>query len=330
MKLLRTGLIAMGLVLALAAAQPPLVQADNLTELLDQVGEEYAKAYVSPFIYAHGVNQNAGIYHTADVGGTGFHLSIGLKVMATQLAEGDQYFRKVIEDVPLGDLLPDDPIYDPWRDETGDVVMEGPTVFGQTGNEHAGRSTIYVNGIPVYAVDTIPGTIDTRMVPLFAPQATVGRIFGLSGTIRFFPEVDLASYGKTKFFGWGLNWGVNTLLPMLPIDIAIGYFSQELDAGDVLQTDAQSLYLAASKNLSMVTLYGGYAWEQSNMKVSYWFEGYSDSVIDVEPHQVGFDVDGIQQNRFTIGATLNLGLKLNAEYSYGEMSTITAGLIFGN
>lgn len=325
-----TATLVLGAALAWNIVQPPALQADDLTELLGQVGEEYAEAYVSPIINAHGVNQNAGIYHTADLAGTGFHLTIGLKVMATQIAAEDQYFRKVIEDVPVGDLLPDDPMYDPWRGETGDVVMEGPTAFGPSGDADAGRSTIYVDGIPVYAIDTIPGLVDTRWVPLFAPQATIGRFYGLSGTIRFLPEIDLSSYGKTKYFGWGLSWGVNTVLPELPLDLAVGYFTQEIDAGDVLQTDAESFYLAASKRFSLVTLYGGYAREKSSMAVDYWYEGYEDGAITVEPYEVSFDVDGIQKNRFTVGVTLHIGVKLNAEYSHGKLNTFTAGLLFGS
>jgi len=290
MTLRKAGLIAISAVLVVSAAQPNPLRADNLTDLLKEVGETYAQAYASPFIYAHGVNQNSGLYHTADLAGTGFHLSIGLKMMATQLAEGDQYFRKVLEDVPLGQLLPDDPVYDFWRDQTGDVVMEGPTLFGPTGDASAGKMTAYVNGIPVYTVDTIPGVVESRWEPLFAPQATIGRVFGLSANVRYFPEVEISSYGRTKFFGWGLTWGANTIFPMLPFDVAIGYFNQELDVGNMLETDARSVYLSVSKSLSFVTLYGGYARESSSMKVTYYFEGYEDDVVTVEPTEVGFDV----------------------------------------
>ena len=321
-----SGLLAVFVVMGVIATQPVATQAQDLEELLQQVGPEYGKSYLMPFINAHGANQNAGIYHTADMAGTGFHLSIGLKVMATQLAESDQTFRRVLEDLPLGEILPDDPYYDQWRDETGDVVMQGPTVFGNS--EEYGTMTAYVNGIPIYTLETIPGLVETRFVPLFAPQATLGRIFGVSGTLRYFPEMELSSYGKTKFFGWGVDWGVNTLLPFLPFDAAIGYFKQELDVGSILQTNAESFFLALSADVGILTIYGGAAKEKSDMEVAYEFAGYDELGVDAQT--VGFTADGVQETRFTIGGTLNVGLKLNLEASHGKLTTYTAGLIFGN
>lgn len=320
------GLLGLLAVLSFVVLQPDLSRAQDLEELLQQVGPEYGESYLAPFISAHGANQNAGIYHTADKAGTGFRLSIGLKVMATQIAEADQSFRRVLEDMPLGELLPDDPEYDPWRDETGDVVMEGPTVFGNT--EQSGTMTAYVNGMEIYSLETIPGLVDTRYVPLFAPQATLGRIFGLSGTLRYFPEMDLSSYGKTKFLGYGVDWGVNTLLPMLPFSAAIGYFKQELDVGTFLQTTAESFFLALSYDDGVLTIYGGGASEKSDMKVEYAFEGYDDLGVDAQT--VGFESEGKQKKRFTLGGTLNFGVKLNAEISHGNLTTYTAGIIFGN
>ncbi|MFO7654562.1 MAG: DUF6588 family protein [Candidatus Krumholzibacteriia bacterium] len=295
---------------------------DDLRALLEQVGADYAEAYISPFIHAHGPNQNSALYHTASVPGTGLHVTIGLKLMATQLDENDQTFRRVLENVEVGGVLPDDPVYDPYREETGTVVMSGPTVFGDTSVD--GRVTVYVNGLPIYTDHTIPGLVDTRWVPLFAPQVTVGSVYGLSATLRWFPDLDLSDYGKSSFFGWGLSWGASALLPELPVDVMIGYFEQSLDVGTLLGTQATSLHLVVSKRLHAVTVYGGVAAESSELDVRYEFAGYD--ALPGSAGTVAFSVEGAQDRRLTLGATVG---PVNAEISHGKLTTFGAGLLYG-
>ena len=51
------------------AALPAAAQ--DLDELLSQVGQPYAEAYTEPLINAFGANQNSAIYQTAQIGSTG-------------------------------------------------------------------------------------------------------------------------------------------------------------------------------------------------------------------------------------------------------------------
>ncbi|MDO9171682.1 MAG: hypothetical protein Q7W29_07620, partial [bacterium] len=92
-------------------------------------------------------------------------------------------------------------------------------------------------------------------------------------------------------------------------------------------TDAQSMYLAASRSFALATVYGALSKESSSMDVAYTYTHDVDgSPVDDE---VNFSVDGIQDSRLTLGATLNLGLKLNAEAGFGDVTTYSAGLLFG-
>jgi len=289
----------------------------DLEELLTQVGQPYAEAYTEPLIHAFGANQNTGLYHTAHIPAGKLTFSIGVKVMGTYLNESDQSFQKVIENVPLGDYLPEG---HPNAGDTGDIVLAGPTMFGSP--DDVGTATAYVNGAPVYQVEGIPGLIDTRWVPLFAPEAQIGGIFGLKGSIRWVPEIDLSDYGKTKYLGLGIQWSPNFLLtPTFPVDLMVGYYTQEIDLGTIIQTDAQSLYAAASKRFGIADVYGGLAWESSTMKVD-----YTQDDTDVP---VSFEKDGRMTSRVTIGATLNLGVMINAEMGIGKMVVYNLGLMFG-
>ena len=308
------GLLVVGILLTGPVSQV-LADDDNLEETLEQVGEAYATAYTSPFLYAFGPNQNSAMYQTASIPWQGLTFGFGIKAMATHLSEDDQTFRKVVRNVDLGDYT-DDPAF---QGETGDIVMEGPTIFGNT--DQNGTVTGYLHGLPVFQEETISGLIETQFVPLATPEAYIGGIMGLKLTLRYFPEMDLGDYGKTSYFGWGLQWNANGVLKQLPVDVMAGFFSQKLKVGDLLDNSASTFFIAASKDFSMATVYGGIAKESSDMTVSYT---EADSGLGVE-----FEVDGEQSARFTLGVTLDLGVKLNVEANRGDMTTYGAGLMFG-
>jgi len=294
--------------------------AEDLDELLAQVGEDYAQGYVAPLIHAFGANQNSALYHTANIPNTGFTFSVGIKVMGTNLNEDDQTFRAVMEDVELSNFLPET---HPFYDASGDVVMSGPTVFGD--DETPGTLTAYAGGLPVYQIETITGLVDTRWVPLAAPQLEVGGIAGLRASLRWLPSMDTGEYGETSYMGFGASWSPNFLLKKpLPVDVMVGFFTQNIDVGDIVETEATSIYLAASRDFGPLTGYAGVAKESSSMKVAYTFDE-----VGFDPVDVAFEVDGEMENRLTLGATLNAPVKLNAEINVGTLTVFSAGLMFG-
>jgi hypothetical protein len=313
-RILRSSLVMLALV---GVALPAAGQDDDasLEDLLIQVGEQYARAYTAPLISSWGANQNSALYHTAEIPRSGLTVSFGLKVMGTYLSEGDQAFSTVVEDVEVSD-------YFDGVSGNGDVVMEGPTVFGDT--ETNGTLTAYVGGLPVAREETIPGLLDTRWVPLAAPQLEVGGIIGLRGTLRWVPELDLGDYGKTKYLGYGISWSPGFLLPRLPVDVMIGFFNQQIDVGTIVETDARSLFLAVSRKFSAFVVYGGLATESSTMDVSYTYEDAAGG-----PAEVRFETDGEVESRVTVGATLDAPVKLNAEMNVGKLVVYSAGLMFG-
>ncbi|PID79770.1 hypothetical protein CSB20_09115 [bacterium DOLZORAL124_64_63] len=303
------GLLTMALVVL--TLQP--AQADDLEELLVQVGKSYAQGYSSPFIHAFGANQNAGTYQTARIPWAGLTFGFGLKMMATNVHEDDQTFSLNLENVDLG-------AYDAaWAGRTGDVVMSGPTIFGDT--ETDGTITGYYNGLPVFQTNAIAGLVDTKFVPLAAPEAYLGGIFGLKATVRFLPSMDLGDYGKTNFLGYGLQWSPNGIVPELPVDVMIGFFTQGLDVGSLVETNAKSYFLGVSKSFPMATVYGGLAKDKSDMTIKYIKES---SDLDVM-----FSVDGAQKSHMTLGVSLDYLMGLNVEVNKGTLVTYSGGLMFG-
>ncbi len=299
---------------ALAVAAAPAAADDELEGLLEEVTGQYAQAYLAPFTHSFGPNLNGGLFHTAAIPRSRLTIDFGVKATATYLAEADQAFQKVIENVDLSDY---DDSFAPGT--MGDIVMSGPTVFGD--DEMLGSVAGYIGGVQVFSQETIEGLVDTRYSPMIVPQASVGGIAGLRATVRWLPEVDLGDVGKTKVFGYGLQWSVNTVAPTLPLDVMVGFFNQTVEIGTLIETDASSMFVAASKSFALATLYAGYAKEDAETDIAYTYSG--------DGSTVAFTVDDTQDSRFTVGATLNVLAKLNVEMGHGDLTTYTAGLMFG-
>ncbi len=317
---LLAGLLVMGL-----GAVPALAQDDggDLEGLLEDVGAQYARGYLAPLVTGMGANQNSALFHTAAIPGTRLTISFGLKAMGTKLDEEAKTFQTA-ERVTLDERYGIDPL-DPRYGEEGTLVMSGPSVFGS--EDDTGTITAYYAGLPVYTAVGIESLVDLDYVPLVMPQASVGGIMGLQATVRWLPDIDAGDIGKIKLWGIGLSASANYWLPMLPVDVSAGFFKQSLDVGEYVATEAQSMYLAASRSFALATVYGAYSKEESSMDVAYTYT-YDDNGTPVE-EEVNFSMDGIQDSRFTVGATLNLGLKLNAEAGFGDVTTYSAGLILG-
>ena len=301
-------------------------RATDLQQLIEQVGPVYGEAYSSPFIHAFGPAQNSNLYSTASIPWAGLTFGVGIKVMATNLNEEDQTFRKVVRVDNLGDIDPD------LDGHSGTAVMYGPTIFGDT--ETDGKIDLYVDGLLMGTVAGIPGFWDTRWVPMATPEVYIGGVFGFKATLRYFPSMKLGDIGKSEYLGYGLQWSASGLLEELPVDLMIGFFTQSLDVENtqglgedkLIDSGASSFFLAVSKSWPAMTLYGGFAIESSDMAVAYYFEDpdYPDLA-----QNVSFSVDGRQDTRFTIGINLNILLNLNVEAGFGDMTTYSAGLMFG-
>ena len=296
---------------------------DELSALLEDVGETYARGYLAPLISGFGINQNSGLYHTAAIPHTGLSISFAIKGMASEVTDADKTFSTNTSVDLLDFIEPGDPMYNQIvaNGSEGVVVFEGPTVFGA--EEETGTITGYWHGIPVFQETGIEALVDLDYVPTVTPEASIGGIYGLRGTIRWLPTYDAQDIGEIKYMGVGVSWTPNILLPTLPVDIAVGMFQQSLDVGDVLSSTASSRYIAVSKAFSVLTLYGGVASEESSMDVQYT------QVDEDEEIDINFTLDGVQDKRTTIGATLSLGVKLNVEMNMGNMTNYSGGLIFG-
>jgi len=111
------------------------------------------------------------------------------------------------------------------------------------------------------------------------------------------------------------------------LPILVGFFTQEMDVGSVYQSKANSYFIAASKKFTRLTVYTGFAKEDSELDVGYEFIHPTDPTLNTD---VSFLVEGSQESRFTVGATLNVFVNLNLEVAFGDkLTTYSAGLMLG-
>lgn len=115
---------------------------------------------------------------------------------------------------------------------------------------------------------------------------------------------------------------------MVPLDLSAMVAYQRLTIGDIITAHGLTFGAQASKSFSVLTLYGGVAYETSTFSLSY--KATYDSPSGTKTIPVGFDIDGQNTVRLTLGFALGLGpIEINADYSVASQSVITAGFGFG-
>ena len=200
------------------------------------------------------------------------------------------------------------------------------TIPQQTFTYGGNQYTVQKTSVPF---DSVKGKLgNLPAFPSAALQASIGTVFGTNISVRYFPEVNIKDLGKFSFWGLGFIHNVNGWLPVpLPLDLGIGYFYQKLKVGDVFESDANQFGIYASKKLGFFTPYAGLTTEKSKTTVSYT---YKSNPTDTGT-KISFDQEGVNSTGAMIGFSLNLVIfKLNVDYKAAKISTVSAGLTFGN
>jgi hypothetical protein len=175
---------------------------------------------------------------------------------------------------------------------------------------------------------------DLSFLPLAAPQLSVGTVFGTRATIRYLPSITIdEDLGKFKYFGFGIQHNPGVLLPTpLPVDVAVGFFTQTLEVGTLFKAKTTAFGLNASKKLGIgpinITPYAGFMLEKSNIDIKYDFvldEGTIDELII----PIAFKLEGENKSRLTLGLSVRLlMMNFNADYNIGKYNSVTVGVMF--
>lgn len=172
------------------------------------------------------------------------------------------------------------------------------------------------------------------ILPLLAPQITVGTVIGTQATLRWLPPVVLnEKLGALGYFGFGVQHNPAVWLPFrMPLDLSAGFFTQRLTLGESFTAVTVAGGLTASRTIGFrffnFTPYAGYMRESSTMTVEY------DYTLKLPTgdltRKIRFDLAGLNRSRYTLGASLRLLIfNLNADYNIGQYDSFSVGLMVG-
>jgi len=325
---------------------------DDLHTNLSKLTQDAAAQYVKPLISGFGADMNSGwLSRIPDAKILGVDINLRIIAMgaffdnANKTLSANTNFR-FNQDEAL--LLTNDIQDENTRQEVINQILnqdfnvgiQGPTVVGKS-HEYItvtfkGR-TFLVNGeqIPVgskeFQTDINGALGGLPIMPLAAPQLTIGTVVGSCLSVRYLPSIQTGSdLGKINYFGIGIMHNPNVWLGgTLPVDIGLGIFFETMNAGDIFKSNATQFSLFAGKtfgpSFSNVQPYAGLSIETSTIKVNYTEK--FDTPLGVKTENISFDLKGDNKFKFTLGTSFKLALiSLNFDYSFASYSTLSLGI----
>jgi len=339
------------------------LQAQGLEETLNKLSSIVGTAYVKPVTSAFGSNLNSGwvtsapsasilsLYLDLKVVGMGSFFSDAAKTFSEN---GSFYFTQsqvdqILQNSNITPATAGQLNYTALQQKMVNtqftVNFTGPTVIGKK-NDYlrinfpgqtitSGTSSYTVNAYSVSLAD-VKGILDEfPAFPTAAVQLTVGTVFGTNFSFRYFPSLNIDNMGKLSFYGFGLIHNPFVWLPApMPIDVGVGFFTQKMKIGDIVETSANQFGVFVSKTIGLVisiTPYAGLTLESSKTTFKYNYQ--SNQLINgnpVPPVNVAFDIEGENSSAAVVGFTLHLAvINISADYKMSKTNTATAGISFG-
>lgn len=338
------------------------VNAQSLEETLINLSNKAAQAYLSPASSGFGANLNTGwTTRVPKAELWGVDIQFGVVAMGAMLHDENKTFSftgeysftpeqasQMAQSVANVPASVRQEITSRLTREKYQVTFSGPTVVGKK-DEYlkisSGEIKININGqnilLPAsdFELKEVHGALNNASIlPLGAPQLTIGTIYGTQVAFRYLPAIKLdENLGESKYFGFGIQHNIGQWIPVpMPVDVSAGFFTQNLKVGDILESKATEYGLYASRTFGPgalnVTPYAGFSLQSSKMTVNYTYEyallnaqGFEEKHSD----KISFDLEGENTTKLTVGLAFKLGfLNLNVDYNVAKYSTVGAGVGF--
>jgi len=292
------GLLVVPMLLFVSSAA---VAQSSIEDALKQLTGDNGKGYMQPFADDFGANMNAGFYHSAAIPVLGFNIEFDIIAMGAMVTDDQKTFDAKTPD----GFTP--------------ATFKTATLFGGQGTE------VFDQNDPSFSYRGPDGVISTTFVPLAVPQLTIGSVFGTQALIRYVPLPNFQdAFPKSTLFTFGVRHSVSQWFPVIPLDVSASIFFSSYKAGDLIDFKGTSFGAQASKAFSVVTVYGGLAYESTTLKLNYTYTG------STTPENVSIELNGANTFRVTAGVGLNLGIfKVFADANFGKVTHFSGGIGFG-
>jgi hypothetical protein len=179
---------------------------------------------------------------------------------------------------------------------------------------------------------------EINVMPLMAPQLTLGTVYGTQFTLRVLPATEINSdLGEFSYTGFGIQHNPAIWFDRkLPVDVAASFFTQSMKVGDLFDCSSFAYGVNASKTLGWrflnLTPYAGFMFEDASMKVAYDFiVEVPDPANPTQTMQVAepirLDLASKNTTRLTLGMNLRVGIvNWNVDYSLASYPSISTGV----
>ncbi len=280
---------------ALFISKPAFSQQDQFSFL----NQSEVNNFAQPLATTIGTGLNSGGFHTAYVPST-FGFSISFHYMQINIPSSQMTFTP---NLPNGYTS----------------SQQTATIWGNKGAVYTGP-----NGYITY-----PNGLNQSNVPFAVPQVTAS-LMGTEVLIRYLPSINVGDK-KFNFFGVGVRHSISQYIPFIPVDIAVQALYNKITVTDVIDATTFALNGEVSKSFGILTAYGGLQYESSKFDLTYTIKGDKSSGDPYlqQDHNVNASVDGKDNFRFIIGASVKIGfLALNADYNITTQPVIDGGVSF--
>ena len=330
-------------------------QNDNkdFNQTIKNLSTSAATGYVGPAISSFGSNLNTGwVTKAPSAAKNSFSLEIKIIAMGSIIDDAQKVFSTVgsfnFTDAQATDIANSvnttqnvrDNIKNELLSKSWTLKISGPTIMGSDNQnvvlDFQGQQ---VQGYTLqnYSLTDVKGFLnDLSIFPTAAIQLGIGTLYGTSVAFRWFPSVNIKDLGDFTFWGFGgMHNPAVWFNQEFPIDVAVGYFYQDLKIGSIFETKASMFGLYASKTFGSVIAFTPYValtseTSKTTVQYDYTYDVNNGGTITQKTENISFEMDGANSAGFTVGAAFKLAiLNLNIDYKFANVKTASAGLTFG-
>ena len=326
----------------------------TLDETLQNFPGDILKEYTRPFVDGFGTNLNSGWFNSAPedkIFGVNFQLS--LVMMGTGFDDADKSFSENVTfnltDAMIDNLTGAGTLTTAQKtalkQQGVTAKASGPTIIGSKDESVVIQidQLVFPDGtiIPLTSSykDTLEGVTglfdDVSVLPLVAPQLTLGTVYGTQVSLRYVPKFEITDVGDFSYFGFGVQHNPKMFLSVMevvPVDFALSYYGQKMEIGDFVEASTWAFGVNASKQFGLrffnITPYAGLMAEGSEVNFAY---DYVLNETTKEKLSVDVDIEGENTFRFTLGSSVRLGVfNIGADYNFASIPSFAArfGLAF--
>lgn len=319
---------------------------NSFNSTIQSLSSDAAKGYVGPIVSSFGSNLNTG-WITKAPAPTKFSFGLELKIIAmgTVIDDAQKTFSTVgsfnFTESQATDIAASTgtssgtqtAIKNELLSHAWTLLFSGPTIMGSKDQNvilNFQGQTVQGQPIPDYTLSGVSGFLNNlSMFPTATIQLGLGTVYGTDLVIRWFPKVNIKDLGDFSYWGFGFKHNPAVWFPdkQFPVDLALGYFYQDLKVGTVFETKAYMFGIYASKTFGTIIAFSPYiglTTESSTTTINYDFT-YDDINGNPQTSNINFQEDGTNSLGFTVGAAFKLAiLNLNIDYKFANVKTVSA------